>query len=129
MDRLLSSPRLPSCNTKFPESWLGLYNKWKDNDMESFKKSRQQEWKDKKLVQRHSKRQRAMKILKRTMTTMANGRFSIVEVCNTLDFERVRDGLTMSKHIHLLFTNDATRTRRNRQPRNINNNNNNNNNH
>lgn len=126
VDMLLSSARLPSCNTKFPESWLGLYNEWKDNDLESFRKARQQEWKDKKLVQRYSKRLRAIKIIKKTMTTMGNGRFNAVDVCNTLDFERLRDGHTMSKHIELLFNNDASRVRRNRQPRNINNNQNNN---
>ena len=127
LDLLLSSARLPSCNTKFPETWLGLYNEWKDNDLESFVKARQQEWKDPKLVQRYSKRLRAINIIKKTMTTMGNGRFNAVDVCNTLDFERLRDGHTMSKHIHILFNIDATRTRRNRQPRvaNINHNNNN----
>ena len=128
VDLLLSSARLPSCNTKFPESWLGLYNEWKENDLESFVKARQQEWKDKKLVQRYSKRLRAIKIIKKTILTMGNGRFNAVDVCNTLDFERLRDGYTMSNHIHLLFNNDPTRTRRNRQPRVVNNNNNNNNN-
>jgi hypothetical protein len=127
VDLLLSSARLPSCNTKFPETWLGLYNEWKDNDLESFVKARQQEWKDKKLVQRYSKRLRAIKIINKTMTTMGNGRFNAVDVCNTLDFERLRDGYTLSNHIHILFNSDPTRARRNRQPRVANNNLHNNN--
>lgn len=117
VDLLLSSARLPSCNTKFPESWESLYNEWNDNDLESFVKSRQQEWKDKKLIQRYSKRLRAMKIIKKTMTTMGNGRFNALEVCNSLDFDRLRDGHTLSKHIHLLFNQDATRNRRTRHAR------------
>jgi hypothetical protein len=121
IDLLMNSPRLPSCSTEFPKSWRDLYSEWKTNDLQSFVKARQQLWNDPKLVQRFSKRHRAIKIIKRTMETMGNGRMNDVEVINTLDFQRLRDGYTLSKHIHVLFINDNTRTRRNRTKSNDNN--------
>jgi hypothetical protein len=118
-DLLLTSPRLPNMKTEFPLTWRELYVEWKDNDLQSFVKARQQEWKDSKLVQRYAKRHRAIKIIRRSIATMGNGRMNDSEVVDALDFERIRDGHSLSKHIHLLFLNDSTRTRRNRTPRNI----------
>ena len=129
LDLLLTSPRLPSCSLKFPKTWHDLYEEWKNNDLESFVKSKQQLWKDPILVQKISKRHRGIKIIRRMKTIFGNGRLNDVEVINILDFNRIRDhGESISKHIHHLFSNDNTRTRRIRKPNTKNNNNNNRNN-
>ena len=129
LDLLLTSPRLPSCSLKFPKTWHDLYAEWKNNDLESFVKCKQQLWKDPILIQKFSKRHRAVKIIRRMKTILGNGRLNDVEVINILDFNRIRDhGESISKHIHHLFSNDDTITRRNRIPRqNLNKNNNRNN--
>lgn len=118
LDLLLRSPRLPSCSLKFPKTWHDLHEEWKNNDLESFVKCKQQLWKDPVLIQKFSKRYRAIKILRRMKTIIGNGRLNDVEVINILDSNRIRDhSESISKHIHHLFNNDNTRTRRNRIPR------------
>lgn len=128
-DLLLRSPRLPACSLKFPKTWHDLHEEWKNNDLESFVKCKQHLWNDPILIQKFSKRLRAIKIMRRMKTILGNGRLNDVEVINILDFNRLRDhGNSISKHIHHLFTNDNTITRRNRIPRQIINHNNNQNN-
>lgn len=118
LDLLLTSPRLPACSLKFPKTWHDLYEEWNTNDLESFVKAKQQLWNDRILVQKYSKRHRAIKILRRMKTILGNGRLNDVEVINILDFNRIRDfSESLSKHIHHLFNNDPTRVRRNRQQR------------
>lgn len=118
LDLLLTSPRLPACSQKFPKTWHDLYEEWKNNDLESFVKAKQQLWNDRILVQKYSKRHRAIKIIRRQKTILGNGRLNDVEVVNILDYNRIRDhSESLSKHIHHLFNNDNTRARRNRQQR------------
>lgn len=113
-DVMRATPRRPICSTIFPESWRSLYDEWHRNDLKSFLKSKQQHWDDPKLVNRYVKRHRAMRIIRKYILGMGRDDLDDLAVLRHMDDERELMGLSLSKHITLLFNNDQTRTRRNR---------------
>ena len=118
------TPRLPSLDGLFPETWKELVSEWKNNDLESFIKAKKQHWKVPVLVQRFIKRHRAMKVLRRYKEYLGDRRKDEEAVAKIMDNDRVSKEMSLSKHMTILFKNDNTIIRRIRKTKDNNNNNN-----
>jgi hypothetical protein len=112
---LLPSPRQPVVSAEFPRTWFELVDEWEREDLESFVRSRQAEWKPTSIVQRYHKRLRGMTLLRRKID---ESRFAMSEsdMAKRLDLERSAKDLSLSKHLQLLFKDDDNVIRRNRRP-------------
>jgi hypothetical protein len=94
-----NTPRVPSMTQNFPESWSILLNEWQANDLGDFeKKGTKGIWKND-LQQRYAKRQRAMKVLRKT----AGSRKTLKLMAADLDIARVSMNVSLTKHIQMLY--------------------------
>jgi hypothetical protein len=106
------TPRLPSLEGQFPETWKELVSEWKNNDLESFINAKKQHWKAPVLVQRFVKRHRAMIVLRKYKEYLGDRRKDEEAVAKMMDSDRVSKEMSLSKHMTLLFKNDNTIIRR-----------------
>ena len=106
-----NTPRTPAIGEKFPKSWVRLVQEWKRCDLQSFHASKTSRW-ETWLVQRYSKRLRAMQQLRKRMARV--GLVDELGMASDLDLERELQQLTLPNHIIFLCRGDPTIARRNR---------------
>ena len=122
VDLLLTSPRKPAVDPKFPVTWVRLVREWNSNHLESFAKVKTSRFDDKKLASRYTKRLRGMRVLRRYIEQVGTN-IDEMEAAARLDSERNDRHLTVSSHMMQLHDADNRVNRRNRTGGNANNNN------
>jgi hypothetical protein len=104
---MLPDARMPKVDGEFPVCWKDLVDEWELDDLQSFTTVKTTRWKSKVIVQRYTKRYRAMRVLRRYIRQVGDS-ISEEEAAIRLDTERNCRKISLSKHMLQLFQHDNT---------------------